>query len=152
MNSVVLLGRIVFNPELKTTPNGKEVINFRIAVDKPYQKDSERGVDFFDVVAWGKTAAFIAQYFTKGKPIVVIGSLQTRTYEAKDGSNRHVTEILANSVEFVPSSKNDDTTPNSGYSEPNYTAPAAPPQMDSLLDDTKSSDVVIVGAEDDLPF
>lgn len=152
MNSVVLLGRIVFDPELKTTPNGKEVINFRIAVDKPYQKDSERGVDFFDVVAWGKTAAFIAQYFTKGKPIVVIGSLQTRTYEAKDGSNRHVTEILANSVEFVPSSKKDDTTPNSGYSEPNYTAPAAPPQMDSLLDDTKSSDVVIVGAEDDLPF
>lgn len=152
MNSVVLLGRIVFDPELKTTPNGKEVVNFRIAVDKPYKKDSERGVDFFDVVAWGKTAAFIAQYFTKGKPIVVIGSLQTRTYEAKDGSNRHVTEILANSVEFVPSSKKDDTTPNSGYSEPNYTAPAAPPQMDSLLDDTKSSDVVIVGAEDDLPF
>ena len=152
MNSVVLLGRIVFDPELKTTPNGKEVINFRIAVDKPYQKDSERGVDFFDVVAWGKTAAFIAQYFTKGKPIVVIGSLQTRTYEAKDGSNRHVTEILANSVEFVPSSKKDNTTPNLGYSEPNYTAPAAPPQMDSLLDDTKSSDVVIVGAEDDLPF
>lgn len=152
MNSVVLLGRIVFDPELKTTPNGKEVVNFRIAVDKPYKKDSERGVDFFDVVAWGKTAAFIAQYFTKGKPIVVIGSLQTRTYEAKDGSNRHVTEILANSVEFVPSSKKDDTTPNSGYSEPNYAAPAAPPQMDSLLDDTKSSDVVIVGAEDDLPF
>lgn len=152
MNSVVLLGRIVFDPELKTTPNGKEVINFRIAVDKPYQKDSERGVDFFDVVAWGKTAAFIAQYFTKGKPIVVIGSLQTRTYEAKDGSNCHVTEILANSVEFVPNSKKDDTAQNSGYSEPNYTAPAAPPQMDSLLDDTKSSDVVIVGAEDDLPF
>ena len=152
MNSVVLLGRIVFDPELKTTPNGKEVVNFRIAVDKPYQKDSERGVDFFDVVAWGKTAAFIAQYFTKGKPIVVIGSLQTRTYEAKDGSNRHVTEILANSVEFVPNSKNDGTAPNSGHSEPNYTAPAAPPQMDSLLDDTKSSDVVIVGAEDDLPF
>ena len=152
MNSVVLLGRIVFDPELKTTPNGKEVINFRIAVDKPYQKDSERGVDFFDVVAWGKTAAFIAQYFTKGKPIVVIGSLQTRTYEAKDGSNRHVTEILANSVEFVPNSKKDDTAPNSGYSEPNYAAPAAPPQMDSLLDDTKSSDVVTVGEEDDLPF
>lgn len=152
MNSVVLLGRIVFDPELKTTPNGKEVVNFRIAVDKPYKKDSERGVDFFDVVAWGKTAAFIAQYFTKGKPIVVIGSLQTRTYEAKDGSNRHVTEILANSVEFVTNSKKDDTAPNSGYSEPNYTAPAAPPQMNSLLDDTKSSDVVIVGAEDDLPF
>ena len=152
MNSVALLGRIVFDPELKTTPNGKEVINFRIAVDKPYQKDSERGVDFFDVVAWGKTAVFIAQYFTKGKPIAVIGSLQTRSYQAKDGSNRHVTEILANSVEFVPNSKKDDTTPNSGYSEPNYAAPAAPPQMDSLLDDTKSSDVVIVGAEDDLPF
>lgn len=152
MNSVVLLGRIVFDPELKTTPNGKEVINFRIAVDKPYQKDSERGVDFFDVVAWGKTAAFIAQYFTKGKPIVVIGSLQTRTYEAKDGSNRHVTEILANSVEFVPSSKKDDTTPNSGYSEPNNIAPAAPPQMDSLIDNAGTSDVVIVGEEDDLPF
>lgn len=152
MNNVVLLGRIVFDPELKTTPNGKEVVNFRIAVDKPYQKDSERGVDFFDVVAWGKTAAFIAQYFTKGKPIAVIGSLQTRSYQAKDGSNRHVTEILANSVEFVPNSKKDDTAPNSGYSEPNHTAPASPPQMDSLLDDTKSSDVVIVGADDDLPF
>lgn len=152
MNSVVLVGRIVFDPELRTTPNGKEVINFRIAVDKPYQKDSERGVDFFDVVAWGKTAAFIAQYFTKGKPIAVIGSLQTRSYQAKDGSNRHVTEILANSVEFVPNSKKDDTAPNSGYSEPNYTAPAAQPQMNSLIDDTKSSDAVTVGEEDDLPF
>ena len=152
MNSVVLLGRIVFDPELKTTPNGKEVVNFRIAVDKPYKKDSERGVDFFDVVAWGKTAAFIAQYFTKGKPIVVIGSLQTRTYEAKDGSNRHVTEILANSVEFVPNSKKDDTTPNSGYSEPNYTAPVAQSQMNSLIDNAGTSDVVTVGEEDDLPF
>ena len=148
MNSVGLVGRLVADPELKTTNTGKEVTNFRIAVDKPYQKGSEREADFFDIVAWGKTAAFIAQYFKKGKPIAVVGSLQTHTYEAKDGSNRRVTEILANNVEFVPTSKNDSYTVPQGVSQPDIAAPTVPAQANSLLDEPAEE----VGADDDLPF
>lgn len=148
MNSVILLGRLVADPELKTTNTGKEVTNFRIAVDKPYQKGSEREADFFDIVAWGKTAVFVSQYFKKGKPIVVVGSLQTRSYEAKDGSKRHVTEVLANNIEFVPASKNDGYTATQGTLQPNYAAPDVPAQADSLLDEPNNQ----VGAGDDLPF
>ena len=148
MNSVVLVGRLVADPELKTTNTGKEVTNFRIAVDKPYQKGSEREADFFDIVAWGKTAVFVSQYFKKGKPIVVVGSLQTRSYEAKDGSKRHVTEILANNVEFVPTSKNDSYTAHQGVSQPDIAAPTVPAQANSLLDEPAEE----VGVDDDLPF
>ena len=148
MNSVVLVGRLVADPELKTTNTGKEVTNFRIAVDKPYQKGSEREADFFDIVSWGKTAVFVSQYFKKGKPIVVVGSLQTRSYEAKDGSKRHVTEILANNVEFVPTSKNDSYTAPQGVSQPDIAAPTVPAQANSLLDEPAEE----VGVDDDLPF
>lgn len=105
MNNVVLIGRIVADPELKTTASGVEVTSFRIAVDRPYQKDIERKTDFIGIVAWRKTAAFICQYFTKGKPIAIKGSLQTRSYEAGDGSKRNVVEVLADSVEFVVGAK-----------------------------------------------
>lgn len=123
MNSVNLIGRLVADPELKTTQSGLEVTSFRIAVDRAYVKKGEdRKADFIDVVAWRQTAVFICQYFTKGKPIVVKGSLQQRSYEAKDGSKRYVTEVVAENVEFVPSNPK---TNSAGYngSQPDYAAP-----------------------------
>ena len=139
MNSVILMGRLVADPELKTTQSGLEVTSFRIAVDRAYAKSGEeRKADFIDVVAWRKTAAFVCQYFSKGKPIVVKGSLQQRSYEAKDGSKRYVTEVVAENVEFVPSNpKNDNAGYN--YAQPDYAAPI-------------NAEPANAGAEDDLPF
>ena len=123
MKSVILMGRLVADPELKTTQSGLEVTSFRIAVDRAYVKSGEeRKADFIDIVAWRKTAVFVCQYFSKGKPIAIKGSLQQRSYDAKDGSKRYVTEVVAENVEFVPSNpKNDNAGYN--YAQPDYAAP-----------------------------
>lgn len=123
MNSVNLIGRLVADPELKTTQSGLEVTSFRIAVDRAYAKSSEeRKADFIDIVAWRKTAVFVCQYFVKGEPIVVKGSLQQRSYEAKDGTKRYVTEVVAENVEFVPSNPKFDSA-GYNYAQPDYAAP-----------------------------
>lgn len=149
MNKVILIGRLVADPELKVTQSGVEVTNFRIAVDRPYSKDAEKKADFIDIVAWRKTAAFVCRYFTKGKPIIVYGSLRTHTYETQDGSKRYVTEVLADNVEFVPNSKNDAHAPSQGYSQPSYTVLAA--ARENLIDDSPST-ADAVSLDDDLPF
>ena len=152
MNSVILVGRMVADPELKTTQTGLEVTSFRVAVDRPYSKDGEKKADFIDVVAWRKTAAFICQYFEKGKPIVINGSLQTRSYKAKDGSKRFVTEVLAENVEFAPSTKNNGNTGAQTYSQPSYTAPtAAAPSPEGFVE-SNTDKPLDINLDDDLPF
>lgn len=100
INSVVLMGRIVNDLELKTTQSGLSVVSFRIAVDRKYSK-GEKQTDFFDVVAWRNQAEFICKYFHKGSLIALEGELQTRSFQTKDGTNRTVTEVLANNVSFT---------------------------------------------------
>lgn len=152
MNNVILIGRLVADPELRTTQSGLEVTTFRVAVDRPYSKDAEKKADFIDVVAWRKTAAFVCQYFSKGKPIVINGSLQTRSYEAKDGSKRFVTEVLAENVEFAPSSKNNGNTGAQTYSQSSYTAPtAAAPSPEGFVESNTDKPLEI-NLDDDLPF
>ena len=102
LNRVILMGRLVSDPELKTTPSGVSVTTFRIAVDRNYVKSGEeRKADFFDIVCWRQTAEFVCRYFGKGSLVMVEGQLQSRTYQAKDGSNRYVVEIVASSVYFT---------------------------------------------------
>ncbi len=152
MNNVILIGRLVADPELRTTQSGLEVTTFRVAVDRPYSKDGEKKADFIDVVAWRRTAAFICQYFEKGKPIVINGSLQTRSYEAKDGSKRFVTEVLAENVEFAPSSKNNGNTGTQTYSRPSYTATtAAAPSPEGFVE-SNTDKPLDINLDDDLPF
>ena len=136
MNNVILIGRLVADPELKTTQSGIEVTSFRIAVDRPYSKDGEKKTDFIDIVAWRKTAAFICQYFTKGKPIVINGSLQTRSYETKDGTQGY--------------SQQSYTAPEPAYSAPAVDA-TVPAQMDNLIEDAPS-EFTEMNLDDDLPF
>ena len=94
------MGRLVSDPELKTTPAGVSVTSFRIAVERNYtDKDGNRQADFFDVVAWRGTAEFICRYFGKGSLILVEGQLQSRTYQTKDGNNRSVVEIVADKAQ-----------------------------------------------------
>jgi single-strand DNA-binding protein len=99
LNNVILMGRMTADAELKSTPNGKYVTSFSIAVERDYTQNGERQTDFLNLVAWGKTAEFITNYFGKGDMIAVRGSIQTRQYE-KDGSKRTATEVLVDKASF----------------------------------------------------
>ena len=110
------MGRITQDLELKTTASGISVTSFSIAVDRNYVKQGEeRQTDFINVVCWRKQAEFVCRYFEKGSMIALEGQLQTRTYQAKDGSNRYVTEVVADSVSFTGEKREQS---NNGY-QPN---------------------------------
>lgn len=101
LNVVALMGRLVYDPELKTTQNGTNVCSFRIAVDRSFARQGEeRKADFIDVTAWRQTAEFVCKYFQKGSMIAIEGSLQTRQYQDKNGNNRTATEVFASQVSF----------------------------------------------------
>lgn len=102
INRVILMGRLVADPELKTTNTGISVTSFRIAVDRNYVKAGEqRETDFIDVVAWRSSAEFVCKHFNKGSLIAVDGQLQTRQYQTKDGQNRTAVEVVADNVSFT---------------------------------------------------
>lgn len=112
MNRVVLIGRVVRDPELKfAAGSGTAVANFTLAVNRPKQKDKEQEADFIRCVAFKKTAELIAEHFTKGKQIAVSGSIRTGSYEAQDGSKRYTTDVYVESFDFLDSSsKNNNNT------------------------------------------
>lgn len=102
MNKVILIGNLTKPPELRTTGSGTSICTFSIAADRKYRaQDGSQSTDFFEIVVWRKLAENCARWLDKGKKVAVIGELQTRSYEAKDGSRRHVTEIVADEVEFL---------------------------------------------------
>ena len=102
LNVVAIMGRLVADPELRTTTQGTSVCTFRIACERSYTpKGQQRQADFVDIVAWGKTAEFICKFFRKGSLIAVDGSIQTRHYQGKDGSNRTAVEVVANNISFA---------------------------------------------------
>lgn len=103
LNQVNIMGRICAKPELKYTQSGLPVINLRLAVDRNYLTDGERGTDFLTVVAWRGTAEFIANYFEKGQMMAVNGRLQVRPWTAREGNNRESVEIVADSAYFCGS-------------------------------------------------
>lgn len=102
LNRVILMGRLVSDPELKTTGSNISVTSFSIAVDRNYVKSGEeRKADFFNIVCWRSTAEFVCRYFGKGSLIAIDGQLQSRSYTAKDGTNRTVVEVVAENVSFT---------------------------------------------------
>lgn len=104
LNVVALLGRLTADPELKMTTNGTAVTTFALAVNRNFVgQNGERQADFIDIVAWRTTAEFVTKYFKKGQMMALQGSLQTRTYEDKQGNKRKVTEVVADSVYFCAS-------------------------------------------------
>ena len=109
LNIVAIMGRLVADPELRTTQNGTNVCSFRIACDRNYTASGqERQADFIDVVAWRQSAEFISKYFQKGSMIAIDGSLQSRQYQDKNGNNRTAVEVLANHISFAGSAKKPD--------------------------------------------
>ena len=102
MNQVILVGRLVYEPELKQSQSGTTYLNTRIAVSR---NDKDKTTDFINVHIYSKTAEFVSKYFRKGSMCIVSGRLQMRRYEAKDGTNRTAYEIVADSVYFGESKK-----------------------------------------------
>lgn len=117
LNKVVLAGRMVESPELRTTPTGLPVTQFRLAVNKRGAKDGQQPqADFITVVAWRQTAEFITRYFKKGNAICVVGSIQTRAYTDQNNQKRTATEVVADEAYFVESKAetNPQYTPTAG--------------------------------------
>lgn len=146
MNKALLVGNLTRDPELSTTPNGISFCRFTVAVQRRFaNSDGEREADFINCVAWRGLADNIAKYVKKGKKVSVVGSIQTRNYEAQDGTKRYVTEIVAEDVEFIsPRSEGEDGEPSSRS------------KFDSDSDEDNSGKAKIAKFEpiddDDLPF
>lgn len=107
MNKVILLGRLVKDPEVKVTSNGKTFTRFAVAVNRRYASGAKHDADFIPCKAWGKTAEFVGNYFGKGDRILIEdGSVNTGSYE-KNGEKRFTVEVLVNGVRFVDQKKKD---------------------------------------------
>ena len=100
MNKAILLGRLTKDPEIKYTQSGKAVASFTLAIDRRKGANGEKQADFISCVAWEKTAETIGNYCGRGQQVAVEGRIQSRSYEAKDGSKRYVTEVVVQSMEF----------------------------------------------------
>ena len=136
INKVILMGRLTRDPEMRHTNSGTPVTTFSIAIDNGYG-DNKR-TDFVNCLAWNKTAEFVTKYFTKGKMIIVIGRITTRSWETQDGKRAYATEVIANEVNFGESK----TSP-----QLNTPQTAAQPPMQDDDDDFTPLD-----EDDDLPF
>ena len=118
MNKIILLGRLVKDPDVRYTQTNKVVTQITIAVDRPYlNQEGQREADFIQVIFWGKQAETVGNNFKKGNRILVEGRLQIRSYEAKDGGKRYVTEVIANNFEFIERKAPADADDSGNYSE-----------------------------------
>lgn len=125
-NKVILIGHLTADPELKQTQSGISVVSFSIGVNRKTAKDAEPKTDFISIVAWRQTAEFVSRYFKKGKPILVCGSIQCRSYTDSQGSKRYATEVVADEASFVESRQAADeraAQPDSTYVPDAYTQP-----------------------------
>lgn len=109
LNRIILIGRLVREPELRYTPSGVPVANFTLACDRPFSnQQGERETDFIDIIAWRKLAETCANHLTKGRLVAVQGRLQVRTYENQEGQRRKVAEVVSDDVRFLDSAKRNE--------------------------------------------
>ena len=140
LNKVILMGRLTHDPELRKTASDKSVTSFSLAVDRNYAKDKEkRETDFLDCVAWRNTAEFICRNFAKGSLIAVVGRLEVRPWEDKQGQKRRSTEIIVDDVYFTGDRReNADATQGATDSGPSFptdsgNAPSFPESLDDVM-------------------
>ena len=156
MNKVILIGRLTRDPELRTISNGASTTSFTVAVNRTYtNQNGERDTDFINCVAWRRQAENIAKYCVKGTQVAVEGRIQTRNYDAQDGTKRYVTEVIADNVTFLSpkgsvGSNNNYANNNDIPSEPQPTEDIA--TTDITEDPFKDFGEEVVLSEDDLPF
>lgn len=141
LNRVVLIGRLTKDPELRYTPNGVAVTSFTLAVDRNYtNQQGKREADFINIVTWRGLAENVANYLKKGRLTAVEGRMQTRSFENNEGRRVYVTEVIADNVRFLESSKQQDQGNNRNQND-RYDA-------DPFADDGSPIDI----SDDDLPF
>jgi len=132
MNKVILVGRLVKDPEVKTTQSQIAFCGFTIAVDRKFKTASgERQADFISCVAWRQQAEFLGKYFQKGSRVAVVGNLQSRTYDDANGKKVYVTEVVVDEIEFVDSKKEGAQTSGSEGSR-SAAASSNPPPAPSV--------------------
>ena len=149
LNIACIMGRLAADPELRHTQTQVPVTTFRVAVDRNYQpKGQEKQTDWIDVVAWRQTAEFVSKYFHKGSMIVVQGSIQTRTYDDRDGNSRRSVELVADQVFFGEPKRDDGYSPRYQAQTPQFSDAAAPPAFSTAA----SNDFEEILGDDDLPF
>ncbi|EAH0420151.1 TPA: single-stranded DNA-binding protein [Listeria monocytogenes] len=159
MNRVVLVGRLTKDPDLRYTPAGVAVATFTLAVNRTFtNQQGEREADFIQCVVWRKPAENVANFLKKGSMAGVDGRVQTRNYEGNDGKRVYVTEIVAESVQFLEPKQNavEGSTPNNNQNEANYSnnnkngsyRASSSQNSDSFANEGKPIDI----SDDDLPF
>ena len=135
MNVVVLIGRLVADPELKYTPSGVAVCQMRIAVDRRFKSESgEKVSDFFNLVAWRQSAEFAANYLHKGRLVAVEGRLQSRSWVAQDGQKRYATEVVDSIQGLDRPKEGQQAAAPSDYEAPPAGAPAGAVESDMDYD------------------
>lgn len=159
MNRVVLVGRLTKDPDLSYTPAGAAVATFTLAVNRPFKNgQGEQEADFIQCVVWRKPAENVANFLKKGSLTGVDGRVQTRNYEGNDGKRVYVTEIVAESVQFLEPKQNavEGSTPNNNQNEASYSnnnkngsyRASSSQNSDSFANEGKPIDI----SDDDLPF
>ena len=138
LNLTILEGRLTRDPELRKTNSGTEVATFTLACDRPKRRDAEQQADFIKVVAWRKSAEFLANYFHKGDSIQVQGRIQTRNYDDNNGNKVFVTEVVAYNIEF----------PLTRRAKSNTDTVASRSSVEDPFTETKSIGI----SDNDLPF
>ena len=154
MNNVSLVGRITKDPELRTIASGSITTTITVAINRRFANQAgEREADFIPVVVWNKQAENVAKYCKKGSQVGVTGRIQTRSYDAQDGTKRYVTEVIANTVTFL-SSKGDTGVGFAPDVAPNYNNGDNNPieTSDISEDPFKDFGLEVVLSDDDLPF
>ncbi len=150
LNVVAIMGRLVADPELRTTTQGNSVCSFRIACDRSYRQGQERQADFIDIVAWRQQADFVSKYFQKGSMIAVEGSLQTRQYQDKNGNNRTAVEVVANNISFA-GAKRQDAQSAPSYEQQTFSHVKQAKEQSSFAQGS-ADDFAVISDNDDLPF
>jgi single-strand DNA-binding protein len=147
LNNAVIMGRLVADPELRTTGSGISVSSFTVAVDRRFNRQGEdRQADFIDIIAWRQTAEFVCKYFRKGSMIAVQGYIQTRMYEDKNGNKRKAVEIVAENAFFCESKQ---SSGESDYSAPVSNSESPASFMQGSIEDFEE---IALSADKSLPF
>lgn len=154
-NQAIVMGNLTRDPEMRTTPSGQNVCSFSVATNRSWQDQSgERkdSVEYHDIVAWGKLAELVNNYMKKGRKVLVVGRLQTRSWEAQDGSKRQKTEIVANDINFVDRMGEGGGENDYSSDDMNQEAPAEKASKDKkeeiVIEDMGEGDINL----DEIPF
>lgn len=157
LNIIAIMGRLTAEPELRHTPNGVATCTFRIAVERSFARaGEERKADFIDIVTWRKAAEFVCKYFGKGSLIAVNGSLQTRSYEDKNGNRRTAYEVVADNVHKVNWNEGPREGPLGGFAGEKTSGgegkASFTPAAGNVDIKDGPDDFAVIDSDEDLPF